>query len=156
MDDKRNEMIYITMYADDSGLFSEDECNYDNTVGFDVPRWILEDWYKQDEETNKKETMNELGVPEKEATFDRWIEEVYTHDGFIGFYDFCLIKGYVPNIIDDYEYIKDKVYYVDDNGERQILFEGTYDECRRFGRLYNWKYHDWWAGHKYDLELKIK
>lgn len=156
MDDKRNEMIYITMYVDDSGLFSEDECDYDNTVGFDIPRWILEDWYKQDEDVNKKETMDELGISEEEATFDRWIEEVYTHDGFIGFYDFCLIKGYVPNIIDDYEYIENKVYYVDDDEERQILFKGTYDECRRYGRFYNWKYHDYRNNHKYNLELEVK
>lgn len=37
MENKNNEMIYITMYADDTGLFGEYECNRDNTVGFDVP-----------------------------------------------------------------------------------------------------------------------
>jgi len=94
MEDNKNEMIYITMYADDTGLFSETECNKDNTVGFDVPRWILEDWYKQYEILNKDSTMMELGVSEEEATFDRWIKEVYTHDDFIGFYDYCIINRF--------------------------------------------------------------
>ena len=145
MNDKRNEMIYITMYADDSGLFSEDECDYDNTVGFDIPRWILEDWYKQYEILNKDSTMMELGVSEEEATFDRWIKEVYTHDDFIGFYEFCLIKGFVPKLWDkNIDEIQDKVFYIDCDGNKQIVFEGTYDECRRYGRIWDWKYgnHD--------------
>lgn len=43
MENKRNEMIYITTYADDTGLFNERECNFDNTAGFEVPRWIIEE-----------------------------------------------------------------------------------------------------------------
>ena len=43
-EDNRNEMMYITMYADDTGLFSEAECDKDNTVGFNIPRWIIEEW----------------------------------------------------------------------------------------------------------------
>ena len=27
MENNRNEMMYVTMYADDTGLFSETECN---------------------------------------------------------------------------------------------------------------------------------
>ena len=155
MENKNNEMIYITMYADDTGLFSEYECNRDNTVGFDVPRWILEDWYKQYEILNKDSTMIELGVPEEEATFDKWIKEVCTHDDFIGFYEFCLIKAFVPNIIDDYEYIQDKVFYIDSDGNKQIVFEGTYDECRRWCKYNGWVYTDL-EDCDYDLELEIK
>lgn len=129
MKNNKNEMIYITMYADDTGLFSEYECDRDNTVGFDVPRWILEDWYKQDEKVNKEETMDVLDVSEEEATFDKWIKEVYTHDAFIGFYEFCLIKGFVPKLLD--KDVQDKVFYIDWDGNKQIMFEGTYDECRR-------------------------
>lgn len=138
MKTNKNEMIYITMYADDSGLFSETECNRDNTVGFDVPRWILEDWYKQDEKVNKEETMDVLGVSEEEATFDKWIKEVYTHDAFIGFYEFCLIKGFVPKLLD--KDVQDKVFYIDWNGNKQIVFEGTYDECRRWCKYHEWKW----------------
>lgn len=144
MENNRNEMMYVTMYADDTGLFSEYECNKDNTVGFDIPRWILEDWYKENEDLNKEQTMNELGVSEEEATFDKWIKEVYTHDDFIGFYDYCIIKGFVPNFYDEnIDEIQDKVFYIDWDGNKQIVFEGTYDECRRYGRIWDWKYGDY-------------
>lgn len=150
MENKRNEMLYITMYADDTGLFSEYECDRDNTVGFDIPRWILEDWYKQNEKMNKEETMDELKISEKEATFDRWINEVYIHDDFIGFYNFCIIKGFVPNILNPDEEVEDKVYYEDDEGNKQVVFEGTYDECRRWCRYHNWSYRG------FELQLEIK
>lgn len=153
MKTNKNEMIYITMYADDSGLFSETECNRDNTVGFDVPRWILEDWYKQDEKVNKEETMDILNVSEEEATFDKWIKEVYTHDAFIGFYEFCLIKGFVPKLLD--KDIQDKVFYIDWDGNKQIVFEGTYDECRRWCKYNGWTQHDWEHECDYDLELEV-
>lgn len=153
MKDNKNEMIYITMYADDSGLFSETECNRDNTVGFDVPRWILEDWYKQDEKVNKEETIDVLDVSEEEATFDKWIKEVYTHDAFIGFYEFCLIKGFVPKLLD--KDVQDKVFYIDWDGNKQIVFEGTYDECRRWCKYNGWTQHDWKHECDYDLELEV-
>ena len=143
MENNRNEMMYVTMYADDTGLFSETECNKDNTVGFDVPRWILEDWYKQYEILNKDSTMMELGVSEEEATFDRWIKEVYTHDDFIGFYDYCIIKGFVPNFYDEnIDEIQDKVFY--------------YDECRRWCKYNGWTQHDWEHECDYDLELEVE
>lgn len=150
MKDNRNEMMYVTMYADDTGLFSERECDRDNTVGFDIPRWILEDWYKQDEKANKEETMDELGVSEEEATFDRWIKEVYIHDDFTGFYEFCLIKGFVPNILNPDEEVEDKVFYEDDEGNKQIVFEGNYDECRRWCRYNDWSYRG------FELQLEIE
>ena len=154
MKTNKNEMIYITMYADDSGLFSETECNRDNTVGFDVPRWILEDWYKQDEKINKEETMDILDVSEEEATLDKWIKEVYTHDAFIGFYEFCLIKGFVPKLLD--KDVQDKVFYIDWDGNKQIVFEGTYDECRRWCKYNGWTQHDWEHECDYDLELEVE
>lgn len=153
MKDNKNKMIYITMYADDTGLFSEYECNRDNTVGFDVPRWILEDWYKQYEELNKDSTMCELDVSEEEATFDRWIKEVCTCDDFIGFYEFCLIKGFVPKLLD--KDVQDKVFYIDWDGNKQIMFEGTYDECRRWCKYNGWTQHDWEHECDYDLELEV-
>lgn len=155
IENNKNEMIYVTMYADDTGLFSEYECNIDNTVGFDIPRWILEDWYKQYEILNKDSTMMELDISEEEATFDRWIKEVYTHDDFIGFYEFCLIKGFVPNILNPDEEVEYKVFYEDDEGNKQIVFEGTYDECRRWCKYNGWVYTDL-EDCDYDLELEIK
>lgn len=157
MENNRNEMMYITMYADDTGLFSERECDFDNTVGFDVPRWILEDWYKENEDLNKEQTMDELRVPEEKATFDKWIKEVYTHDDFIGFYDYCIIKGFVPNFYDEnIDEIQDKVFYIDWDGNKQIVFEGTYDECRRWRKYNGWTQHDWEHECDYDLELEVE
>lgn len=137
MENKRNEMMYITMYADDTGLFSEYECDRDNTVGFDIPRWILEDWL---------EVGEGIGFEEGD-TFKDWYDS-YIHDELIGFYDFCIIKGFVPNLLD--KEFEDKVFYEDDEGNKQIVFEGNYDECRRWCRHRNWRYK--W----YDLELEIE
>lgn len=145
MEDNKNEMIYITMYADDTGLFSEYECNIDNTVGFDIPRWILEDWYKK------------IKLNEYYDSFDEWVYHYNTCDDFIGFYNFCLIKGFVPQIWDEnIDEIQDKVFYIDWDGNKQIVFEGTYDECRRWCRIYGWTHHDWKHQCKYDLELEVK
>lgn len=137
MEDKRNEMMYITMYADDTGLFSERECDFDNTAGFDVPRWILEEWFK---------FGKAVGFDE-EDTFEDWYNS-YIHDELIGFYNFCIIKGFVPNLLD--KEFEDKVYYEDNEGNKQVVFEGTYDECRRWCRYNNWSYRG------FELQLEIK
>ena len=143
MENKRNEMLYITMYADDTGLFSERECDFDNSVGFDVPRWILEEWFK----IGKKENRD-MGIDDYD-TFEDWYNN-YIHDELIGFYNFCIIKGFVPNILNPDEEVEDKVFYEDNEGNKQIVFEGTYDECRRWCRYNNWSYRG------FELQLEIE
>ena len=143
MKNNRNEMIYITMYADDTGLFSEKECDFDNTVGFDVPRWILEEWFKFGKKENR-----DMGIDDYD-TFEDWYNN-YIHDELIGFYDFCIIKGFVPNILNPDEEIEDKVFYEDNEGNKQIVFEGNYDECRRWCRYNNWSYRG------FELQLEIE
>ena len=137
MEDKRNEMMYITTYADDTGLFNERECNFDNTAGFEVPRWIIEEWL---------EVGEGIGFEEGD-TFEDWYDS-YIHDELIGFYDFCIIKGFVPNLLD--KEFENKVFYEDDEGNKQIVFEGTYDECRRWCKYYNWSYRG------FELQLEIE
>lgn len=139
MENNRNEMMYVTMYADDTGLFSETECNKDNTVGFDVPRWILEEWLKIGEAVEFNEG----------DSFEDWYNN-YIHDELIGFYNFCIIKGFVPNILNPDEEVEDKVFYEDNEGNKQIVFEGTYDECRRWCRYNNWSYRG------FELQLEIE
>jgi len=139
MEDNRNEMLYITTYADDTGLFSERECDFDNSVGFKVPRWIIEEWLKVGEA---------VGFDDYDS-FEDWYNN-YIHDELIGFYDFCIIKGFVPNILNSDKEVENKVFYEDDEGNKQIVFEGTYDECRRFGKMQNWSC----LGH--DLQLEIE
>ena len=143
MEDKRNEMIYITTYAEDTGLFSETECNKDNSVGFDVPRWILEEWFKFGKKENR-----DIGIDDYDS-FEDWYDN-YIYDELIGFYDFCIIKGFIPNILNPDEEVKDKVFYEDDEGNKQIVFEGNYDECRRWCRYYNWSYRG------FELQLEIE
>lgn len=139
MKNNRNEMIYITMYADDTGLFSEKECDFDNTVGFDVPRWILKEWLKIGEAVEFNES----------DSFEDWYNS-YIHDELIGFYNFCIIKGFVPNILNPDEEIEDKVFYEDNEGNKQIVFKGNYDECRRWCRYNNWSYRG------FELQLEIE
>ena len=143
MEDKRNEMLYITTYADDTGLCSERECDFDNTVGFDVPRWILEEWFKFGKKENR-----DMGIDDYD-TFEDWYNN-YIHDELIGFYDFCIIKGFVPNILNPDEEVEDKVFYEDNEGNKQIVFEGTYDECRRWCRYHDWNYRG------FELQLEIE
>ena len=143
MENKRNEMLYITTYADDTGLFSERECDFDNTVGFDVPRWILKEWFKFGKKENR-----DMGIDDYD-TFEDWYNN-YIHDELIGFYDFCIIKGFVPNILNPDEEVEDKVFYEDNGGNKQIVFEGTYDECRRWCRYHDWNYRG------FELQLEIE
>lgn len=138
MEDKKNEILMVTVYADDTGLFSEEEYNYDNTTDLDVPRWVVEAWYKKHEKEFKEQAVDELNIPEEEVTFDKWFKEVYTCDDFIGFYDFCIIKGIVPRISGGDVFCK--VTYEDDNDDAHIVYEGTYNECRRWCKYHEWKW----------------
>ena len=156
MENKNNEMIYVTVYADNTGLFTEEECNYDNTVDSIVPYWVAKEWYLKNENENKRATIHELHVSEEEATFDRWFSSVYICEDFDGFYDYCIIKGIIPHLYegDNKRY---RICYEDYNDDVQSLFEGTYDECRRYGRFMKWEYANFeseigeWK--KYDLYL---
>lgn len=148
MEDKRNEMIVVTVYADDTDLFNEEECNRDNTTTLEVPRWIVKEWYKVYEKEFKEGTSEWTGIPEEEVTFDDWINEGCTCNDFIGFYSFCFVKGIIPNI--SASEINDKVFYLDDDDNKHIVFEGTYNECRRFCMVQNWNYLG------YNLQLEIE
>lgn len=154
MNNKRNEMMYVTTYADDTGLFSETECDFDNMVVLEVPRWIVEEWYKMHEDIFKEQASFELDIPEEEVTFDIWFRNVYMCEDFSGdyinFYDFCIIKGVIPNLPTDEENVQYKVFYEDDNCVTHNKFIGTYNECRRWCKLHNWN----WC--RYDLELEIE
>lgn len=93
---KMNEAMIVTVYADDTGLFTEEECNFNNMVDLVVPGWVVKEWYEKHIDDLKTDTMTELGVSEEDATFDRWVNEVCTCDDFLGFYSFCKKMGIVP------------------------------------------------------------
>lgn len=152
METKNNEMMYITMYADNTGLFTEEEYNYENMADLIVPCWVVEEWYKRNEKENKRATMNECDVSEEEATFEKWFNSVCICEDFDGFYDYCIIKGVVPNLLEEeYNTKRYKICYEKHENNKglfsetsvHVLFEGTCDECRRYGRMMKWKYGEY-------------
>ena len=95
-----------------------------------------------------KKENRDMGIDDYD-TFEDWYNN-YIHDELIGFYNFCIIKGFVPNILNPDEEIEDKVFYEDDEGNKQIVFEGNYDECRRWCKYNGWSYRG------FELQLEIE
>lgn len=87
-------MIVIGMYADQTGLYTEDELARDNWCELEIPERIVRQWY----EVNNlaKETADELGIPIEEATFERWLNEVSNGDDTDGLFQFSVDNGYTP------------------------------------------------------------
>ena len=126
--------VNIGMYADQTGLFTEDELSFDNWVDLYIQEWIARKWYE--ENSLDEETATELGIPLEEATFEKWLNEVSYGDDTDGLYDFAIANGDRPTT----GVIKhDFVFYRDENGFKTIVFEGNYDDCRYFGREHNWE-----------------
>lgn len=134
---KEEKMIVIGMYADQTGLYTEDELARDNWCELEIPERIVRQWY---EENNlAKETAYELGIPIEEATFERWLDEVYWGESTDGLFQFALDNGSLPVTGVNKP---DWLFYRDENGFKTIVFEGTYDECRYYGRALGWEIGD--------------
>lgn len=89
--------MIIGMYADQTGLFTEEELNFDNWCEVDIPEEILRKWYT---ENNLAEgTAYELRKPIEDVTFEDWFYEVSQGDDTDGLYRFSVENGYVPHII---------------------------------------------------------
>lgn len=131
-------MIYVTVYADTTGLLSEYECGRDNLIDLLFPESLVIKYYKENEDCFKGETADELGIPINECTFYNWFTAVYTAEDTDELYDFAVKNGYTPVFGIDK---KDAVIYRDDCNFKYIVFEGTYDECRQFGKENDWEYH---------------
>lgn len=73
-----SEKIYsVGMYADTTGLFTDEECDFDNGYVMDVPESILRKWFELDVETATQMTLED------------WLNE-YTWDETIGLYQFAV------------------------------------------------------------------
>ena len=96
----------VTIYADTTGLFTDEELDSMRTNLIDVCAYTeaVDLWYKEHEKEFKEETMHDLGVTEEEATFDRWFDDVCIADDFDGFYQFSNKMGY-PIEIDKNNYL---------------------------------------------------
>jgi hypothetical protein len=91
---KEEKTIVIGMYADQTGLYTEDELAWDNWCELEIPEWIVRQWYEANDLA--KETADELGIPIEEATFERWLNEVSNGDDTDGLYLYSIANGYTP------------------------------------------------------------
>ena len=131
--------LYMTIYCDSTGLFSESECNVDNLTEMIFPEEIVRKWFDDQQEKEYIWTGYE---------FENWMNE-YTADDTDGLYEFAIKNGYKPVFGVDG---KDTVFYRDDWNFKTIIFEGTYDECRYFGKENDWEYTTE-DGEIYELEV---
>ena len=93
--DTMDELIPVCVYCDSTGLYTEDECAYENLCEIMFPKWIVEKWYEINKKACDAESIRELGIPESEASFEVWYNDVYTADGTDGLYDFAVENGFV-------------------------------------------------------------
>ena len=126
--------VNVGMYADQTGLYSESELSFNNWTEMEIPEWIVRKWYVENDLAD--ETAHELNIPLSEATFEKWLNEVSWGDDTDGLYDFSIENGYTPKIWYDGKAI---VLYRDYAKNKHIVFNGTYNECREFGREHGWE-----------------
>ena len=105
----KEKMIYVDIYADTTGQYSEDEVFYCNCVSVQIPERIVRLWYEENfgqeeklyfcgapfENTFQEEKLYFCGAP-FENTFETWLKEVYTCDDTDGLYQFSVEHGYCP------------------------------------------------------------
>ena len=65
------DIITFDMYADTTPWFTDEECELDNIVAVEAPRWFLELYYNA--------YVKHTG---EFVSFDKWYEEEYTCDDF--------------------------------------------------------------------------
>ena len=135
-------MVYVCVYADTTGLFSESECDDDNLVEMEFPEWIVREYYE--EHNLVEDTADELGKPVEECTFEDWLDKVSTAEQTDELYDFAEEKGFSAKCGID---TPNAVFYRDDCNYKYIVFEGTEDECRQFGKQNEWE----WNGEELEL-----
>lgn len=131
--------IYVDIYRDNTGLFSESECNVDNSccMAFeeDVVREFFDTFVKPDYDWD--------------ISFEQWLAHEYTCDDTDGLYYYAVSKG-------DHPYFDmDKPVYVfyRDKPNKWIVFEGDLNECREFGREHGWVWHCDGDDNEYELEV---
>ena len=91
---KDEEMIYVCVYADTTGLFSEDEVDIDNLCDIAFPKRIVEQYYEESKDVFDAETSRELNIPIEECTFDKWLHEVYIAEDTEELFEFARERGF--------------------------------------------------------------
>ena len=91
-DIKEDKLIAITMYADQTGQYTEDEIARCNCTEVRIPESIIREFYE------------EMGCvidfsgdyADIEPSFENWIHCVYDNDSTEGLYDFAVQRGFTP------------------------------------------------------------
>jgi len=91
-DIKEDRPMKVTMYADQTGQYTEDEIMWCNCVEVEIPESILREFYE------------EMGCAidftgdysDIEPSFENWIHCVYDNDSTEGLYDFAVQRGFTP------------------------------------------------------------
>lgn len=133
---KNKTMLPICVYCDTTGLFTETECDCVNMIDMFFPAWLIEEWYKEHE----KEFIEECKAEGIEPNCYNWYTEVYTADDTIGLYDFAVKKRATRRFSYELDTTRDAVVYENENGEKVVVYKGTYTQCRQYGRMHKWKY----------------
>ena len=89
-------MLDVCVYKDDTGLYTEEECERDNLVDLLFPAEILKSWYRLYKNDFDAETMSDLKIPEEECDFNKWYSYVCTADDFDGLCDYARRAGFEP------------------------------------------------------------
>lgn len=133
------ELLSVCLYCDQTGLFSEWECEQDNLCDMYFPPEVLKEWYLQNEDLISsvqaevtKEIFQEMG----DSAWKYWLDYVSTADDTDGLFQFAMDRGVIPRFGVLGKFF---VYRVDGGGKKERIFNGTYDECRWFCRNRSWK-----------------
>lgn len=94
------EKIYVDVYLDTTPYYENPDFDDGDTncIGLWFPKHIVTEWYDMHKEEFIAETMHDLRISMEECTFDKWINEVYLNDDMDGLYDYCVDRGYDPEL----------------------------------------------------------
>lgn len=79
-----SDMLACTCYADDTGLYIEEECEVENLTDIFFPAPLVRAWYEEELEQS-------YGM-----TFADWYENESIADDFICFCDYAREHGFTP------------------------------------------------------------
>lgn len=82
----KEKMIYVDIYADTTGQYTEDEVLRYNCVSVQIPERIVRLWFEEKAKPNY----------DWEPDFEEWFKDFYTCDDTDGLYQFSVQCGYTP------------------------------------------------------------
>ena len=82
----KEKLIYVEIYADTTGQYSEDEVLRCNCVRVQIPERIVRFWFEEKAKTNY----------DWEPDFEEWLKVLYICDDTDGLYQFSVQRGYTP------------------------------------------------------------